>query len=149
MPMDRHFKDQLSRLEQVQRYLNLPESVYERLCHPQRSLTVSIPVELDDGSVQTFMGYRVQYNTARGPAKGGIRYHPEVSLDEITTFAALMTWKCAVVDIPFGGAKGGVSCDVSVLSRRELERLTRRFTYEIGLIIGPEKDIPAPDMYTD
>ncbi len=147
--MDRHFRDQLRRLEEVQKYLGMPDRVYERLIHPQRSLTVSIPVEMDDGSIKTFTGYRVQYNTARGPAKGGIRYHPEVTLDEVTTFAALMTWKCAVVNIPFGGAKGGVSCDASRMSRRELERLTRRYTYELGLVIGPERDIPAPDMYTD
>ncbi len=147
--MDTHFRDQLRRLEEVQKHLSLPERVYERLIHPQRSLTVSIPVEMDDGSVRTFTGYRVQYNTARGPGKGGIRYHPDVTLDEVITFSALMTWKCAVVNIPFGGAKGGVRCDATKLSHRELERLTRRYTYEIGLIIGPEQDIPAPDMYTD
>ncbi len=147
--MDTHFSDQLRRLEDVQRHLGLPDRVYERLVHPQRSLTVSIPVEMDDGSIRIFTGYRVQYNTARGPAKGGIRYHPDVTLDEVTTFSALMTWKCALVGIPFGGAKGGVRCAVSGLSRKELERLTRRYTYEIGHIIGPQKDVPAPDMYTD
>ncbi len=143
------FGEVLLVLEKANRHLNLPRSIYERLRTPKRSLIVSVPVELDDGSVANFAGYRVQYDFARGPAKGGVRFHPKVDLDEMTALAALMTWKCALVDIPFGGAKGGVACDPTVLSRRELERLTRRYTYEIGLFIGPESDIPAPDVYTD
>ncbi|MBZ0221152.1 MAG: Glu/Leu/Phe/Val dehydrogenase [Candidatus Methylomirabilis sp.] len=143
------FEEVLLALEKANRHLNLPRSIYERLRNPKRSLIVSVPVEMDDGSVANFTGYRVQYDFARGPAKGGVRYHPKVNLDEITALAALMTWKCALVDIPFGGAKGGVACDPTGMSRRELERLTRRYTYEIGLLIGPESDIPAPDVYTD
>ncbi|MBI5887957.1 MAG: Glu/Leu/Phe/Val dehydrogenase [Deltaproteobacteria bacterium] len=143
------FQEILTTLETANGHLNLPPAVYERLRTPRRSLIVSIPVEMDDGSVNFFKGYRVQYDFARGPAKGGVRYHPRVNLDEITALAALMTWKCAVVDIPFGGAKGGVQCDTSRMSRSEIERLTRRYTYEISVLIGPETDIPAPDMYTD
>ncbi len=136
-------------LETANRHLNLPESVYNRLRVPRRSLTVSVPVAMDDGRVVYYPGYRVQYDFARGPAKGGVRYHPNVNLDEITALAALMAWKCGVVDVPFGGAKGGVTCDPRNMSRGEIERLTRRYTYEIGIIIGPETDIPAPDVYTD
>ena len=143
------FQEVLSSLETANRHLNLPPAIYERLRTPRRSLIVSVPVEMDDGGVRFFKGYRVQYDFARGPAKGGIRYHPGVNLDEITALAALMTWKCAVVDIPFGGAKGGVECDTARMSRSEIERLTRRYTYEISVLIGPEIDIPAPDMYTD
>ncbi|MBI5599793.1 MAG: Glu/Leu/Phe/Val dehydrogenase [Deltaproteobacteria bacterium] len=143
------FEEILLRLEEANRHLGLPDHIYNRLRHPRRALTVSVPVKMDDGSVSFFTGYRVQYNTARGPAKGGIRYHPEVNLDEVTALAALMTWKTAIVDIPFGGAKGGVACDTKKMSKAEIERLTRRYTYEIGHLIGPESDIPAPDMYTD
>lgn len=143
------FDEVLMALEKANRHLNLPKSIYERLRTPKRSLIVSVPVEMDDGSIANYTGYRVQYDFARGPAKGGVRYHPRVNLDEITALAALMTWKCALVDIPFGGAKGGVACDPTGLSKRELERLTRRYTYEISLLIGPESDIPAPDVYTD
>ncbi|MBI1912251.1 MAG: Glu/Leu/Phe/Val dehydrogenase [Deltaproteobacteria bacterium] len=143
------FQEILSTLEIANRHLKLPTAVYERLRVPRRSLIVSVPVQMDDGSVNYYTGYRVQYDFARGPAKGGIRYHPKVNHDEITALAALMTWKCGVVDIPFGGAKGGVACDPTIMSKGEIERLTRRFTYELGLIIGPESDIPAPDVYTD
>jgi glutamate dehydrogenase (NAD(P)+) len=115
----------------------------------QREFTCHFPVHMDDGRVEVFTGYRVQHNIHRGPAKGGIRYHPEVSLDEVKALAMWMTWKCAVVDIPFGGAKGGVVVDPRRLSPRELERLTRRFATEIGVLIGPERDIPAPDVNTD
>jgi len=104
---------------------------------------------MDNGEVIYFEGYRVHYNTARGPAKGGIRYHPDLTLNETITLAALMTWKCAVVDVPFGGAKGGVACDTTKMSRDEIKKLTRRYTYEIAMLIGPESDIPAPDMYTN
>jgi glutamate dehydrogenase (NAD(P)+) len=116
---------------------------------PQRELCVNFPVTLDDGSVRVMRGYRVQHNTDRGPAKGGIRYHPSVDLDEVRALAMLMTWKCAIVNIPFGGAAGGVAVDARSLRPGELERMTRRYATEISLLIGPEKDIPAPDMYTD
>ncbi|MBE3574995.1 MAG: Glu/Leu/Phe/Val dehydrogenase [Firmicutes bacterium] len=116
---------------------------------PRATLEVNFPVKMDDGSVQVFTGFRVQHNTARGPAKGGIRFHPAVTLDEVKALAMWMTWKCAVVDIPFGGGKGGVICDPKRLSPAELERLTRRFTSEISAFIGPDRDIPAPDVYTN
>jgi glutamate dehydrogenase (NAD(P)+) len=118
-----------------------------RTCH--RELAVNFPVRMDDGSIQVFTGYRVQHNLARGPAKGGLRYHPAVDLNEVRALAMWMTWKCAVVGIPYGGAKGGVVVDPKVLSRSELERLTRRFTSEISIIIGTNADIPAPDVGTD
>jgi glutamate dehydrogenase/leucine dehydrogenase len=121
----------------------------EVLKHPKRELTVNFPVRMDNGEYKIFTGYRVQYNMVRGPCKGGIRYHPQVSLDEVRALAAWMTWKCAVVNIPYGGAKGGIICDPKSMSKGELERLTRRYASEISLIIGPEKDIPAPDVYTD
>jgi len=129
--------------------LGLDSGMREVLKHPKRELTVNFPVRMDDGSYKVYTGYRVQYNMARGPCKGGIRYHPQVSLDEVRALAAWMTWKCAVVNIPYGGAKGGVICDPKHMSKGENERLTRRFTTEISGIIGPERDIPAPDVYTD
>src|SRR5213593_4454887 len=116
---------------------------------PKRELIVNFPARLDNGDVEMFTGYRVQHNITRGPAKGGIRFSPEVSLDEVRALAMWMTWKCAVVNIPFGGAKGGVICDPHKLSRGELERLTRRYTAELVEFIGPEKDVPAPDMNTN
>jgi glutamate dehydrogenase (NAD(P)+) len=119
------------------------------LSSAKRQLIVSIPVKMDGGDVQVFEGYRVQHNIARGPAKGGIRYHPNVTLDEVKALAAWMTWKCATVGIPYGGGKGGVICDPKSLSMGELERLTRRYAFEIAPIIGPDRDIPAPDVYTD
>jgi len=121
----------------------------EVLKHPKRELTVNFPVRMEDGSFRVYTGYRVQYNMARGPCKGGIRYHPQVTLDEVRALAAWMTWKCAVVNIPYGGAKGGVICDPKHMSQGELERMTRRYASEIAPIIGPEIDIPAPDVYTD
>src|SRR5262245_25176073 len=129
--------------------LGLPEDIVEVLRHPKRELTVAIPVRMDSGRYQVFTGYRVHHNLTRGPAKGGLRFHPEVTLEEVRELAALMTWKCAVVNIPFGGAKGGVVCDPTVLSRGELERLTRRFVSELSIILGPDKDIPAPDVNTN
>src|SRR3990172_8047197 len=114
------FQEVLDRLEDVNRHLNLPPALYHRLRSPRRSLIATIPVRMDDGSVCYFEGYRVHYNTARGPAKGGIRYHPNVSLNEMITLAALMTWKCAVIDVPFGGAKGGIACDSTKMSRNEI-----------------------------
>jgi glutamate dehydrogenase (NAD(P)+) len=121
----------------------------EVLRAPKRQLSVSVPTLMDDGSVKVFQGYRVQHNLARGPAKGGIRYHPQVTLDEIKALAAWMTWKCATVNVPYGGGKGGVTCDPKKMSRAELERMTRRYASEIAIIIGPDRDIPAPDVYTD
>ncbi len=130
-------------------YLELDLSLRHVLENPKRQLIVSIPVKMDGGDVQVFEGYRVQHNIARGPAKGGIRYHPNVSLDEVKALASWMTWKCATVGIPYGGGKGGVICDPKSLSKNELERLTRRYAFEIAPIIGPDRDIPAPDVYTD
>jgi glutamate dehydrogenase (NAD(P)+) len=130
-------------------YLELDDSMRNVLKHAKRQLIVSIPVKMDGGDVQVFEGYRVQHNIARGPAKGGIRYHPGVTLDEVKALASWMTWKCATVGIPYGGGKGGIVCDPKSLSRNELERLTRRYAFEIAPIIGPDRDIPAPDVYTD
>lgn len=130
-------------------FIRLDEGMREVLINPKRQLIVSIPVKMDDGSIKVFEGYRVQHNVVRGPAKGGIRYHPQVTLDEVKALAAWMTWKCAVVNIPYGGGKGGVIVDPHKLSLGELERLTRRYTTEIFPIIGPDRDIPAPDVYTD
>ncbi len=129
--------------------LNINGGMREILRNPKRELTVNFPVRMDDGSLRVYTGYRVQYNMARGPTKGGIRYHPAVTLDEVRALAAWMTWKCAVVNLPYGGAKGGVICDPKHMSRNELERLTRRYASEIAPLIGPEMDIPAPDVYTD
>jgi glutamate dehydrogenase (NAD(P)+) len=130
-------------------YLDLDQSTRNVLSAAKRQLIVSIPVKMDGGDVQVFEGYRVQHNIARGPAKGGIRYHPNVTLDEVKALASWMTWKCATVGIPYGGGKGGVICDPKSLSKNELERLTRRYAFEIAPIIGPDRDIPAPDVYTD
>jgi glutamate dehydrogenase (NAD(P)+) len=129
--------------------LGLDAGVREILKHPKRELTVNFPVRMDKGGYKVFTGYRVQYNMARGPTKGGIRYHPQVTLDEVRALAAWMTWKCAVVNLPYGGGKGGVICDPKHMSQDELQRLTRRYASEIAPIIGPEMDIPAPDVYTD
>ena len=129
--------------------LDLDPGLREVLREPRREFKIHFPVKMDDGSVRVFTGYRVHHNLTRGPAKGGIRYHQDVNLDEVKALAMWMTWKCAVVGIPFGGAKGGVAVDPKQLSKRELEGLTRRFTTELGVVIGPEKDIPAPDMNTN
>jgi glutamate dehydrogenase (NAD(P)+) len=129
--------------------LNLDPGLRRVLREPRRELTVHFPVKMDDGSVQVFTGYRVQHNLGRGPAKGGIRYHQEVSLDEVKALAMWMTWKCAVVGIPYGGGKGGVIVDPKKLSQKELEGLSRRFFTEIEVLVGPEKDIPAPDVNTN
>ena len=131
------------------RIINLEPGVWNILTHPKRQVMVSCPVQMDNGEIEVFTGYRVQYNITLGPAKGGIRYHPDVSLDEVTALAAWMTWKCAVAHIPFGGAKGGIVCDPTRMSRRELEALTRRYVAEIIDLIGPEKDVPAPDVNTN
>jgi glutamate dehydrogenase (NAD(P)+) len=129
--------------------LNLDEGMREILSVPQRELSVNFPVRMDDGRIRVFTGYRIHHNNARGPVKGGLRYHPGVSMDEVRALAMWMTWKCAVVNIPYGGAKGGVVVDATTLSIGELERLTRRFTTEISILIGPETDIPAPDVATN
>jgi glutamate dehydrogenase (NAD(P)+) len=129
--------------------LKLESWMREVLRRPKRQLIVSIPTRMDDGSIKVFEGYRVQHNLARGPAKGGIRYHPSVTLDEVKALASWMTWKCATVNIPYGGGKGGVICDPKNMSLRELENMTRRYASEISLIIGPDRDIPAPDVYTN
>lgn len=129
--------------------LGLPDGLRKMLSVPAREITVHIPVTLDDGRIEVFTGYRVQHSIARGPAKGGIRYAPDVTLDEVRALASYMTWKCAVVNIPFGGGKGGVICDPSLLSQRELEKITRRYTAEIIEFIGPESDVPAPDLGTN
>jgi glutamate dehydrogenase/leucine dehydrogenase len=139
----------LKMLDAAAEKINLNKNIWKRLRHPRRCLIVTLPVMMDDGSLKIFEGYRVQHDYSRGPAKGGIRYHPDVTLDEVKALAAWMTWKCAVVSIPFGGAKGGVRCNPKEMSRTELERLTRRYASEILIIIGPDKDIPAPDVYTD
>jgi len=129
--------------------LKLDPGLRATLRNPRRCLILSLPVRMDDGSIRVFEGYRVQHNIARGPGKGGIRYHPGVTLDEVKALASWMTWKCATVNIPLGGAKGGIICDPHKLSKGELERLTRRYAAEISMIIGPDRDIPAPDVYTD
>ncbi len=137
------------RLDRVAELMHLDPRIHAVLRHCKRVMEVAIPVKMDDGSLRMFTGWRVHHNLARGPAKGGIRYAPTVTLDEVKGLAMLMTWKCAVVDIPYGGAKGGVVCNPAQLSDGELERLTRRYTTELILLLGPEKDIPAPDMGTD
>lgn len=139
----------LNQLDEVAKEINLDQGIHQILRHPKRCLTVSIPVRMDNGKIKVFSGFRVQHNVNRGPAKGGIRYHPDVTLDEIKALAMWMTWKCALVNIPYGGAKGGVVCDPKKLSLKELEGLTRRYVSEIISFIGPEKDIPAPDVNTN
>ena len=139
----------MSRFDHAAKLLQLDPDLYRVLRVPNREITVYIPVHMDDGHIEVFTGYRVQHNFARGPAKGGIRYAPDVTIDEVRALAAWMTWKCAVVDIPFGGAKGGVICDPHHMSQTELERMTRRYTAELIDFIGPERDVPAPDMNTN
>ena len=136
-------------LDAVAEHLELDDGMRRILRSPNRELTVTFPVIMDDGRTEVFTGHRVQHNVARGPAKGGIRYSPLVTLSEVRALSMWMTWKCAVVNLPFGGAKGGVCCNTKEMSLREIERLTRRFTTEIAFLIGPASDIPAPDMYTD
>jgi glutamate dehydrogenase (NAD(P)+) len=143
------FDAMLEEFDEAASILKLDPGIWKILTHPRRQITVSCPVQMDNGEIEVFTGYRVQYNITLGPAKGGIRYHPGVTLDEVTTLSAWMTWKCAVAHIPFGGAKGGVICDPTRMSRREVEALTRRYIAEIIDAIGPEKDVPAPDVNTD
>ena len=129
--------------------LGLNNDTREMIKYPERILTVTVPVRMDDGHIHRFEAYRVQHSSVRGPAKGGLRYHPQVTLDEVKALATWMTWKCAVVNIPFGGGKGGVICEPQLMSEGELERVTRRYTAEICEFIGPERDVPAPDVNTN
>ncbi len=139
----------VAQFDEAAERLGLSQSMRAILRKPKRELIVNFPVRMDNGDIEMFTGYRVQHNITRGPAKGGIRFSPEVSLDEVRALAMWMTWKCAVVGIPFGGAKGGVLCDPHKMSRSELERLSRRYATEISIIMGPNSDIPAPDMNTN
>ncbi len=139
----------LERLDDAAKLADLDPDIHRMLRTPERVLEVAVPVRMDDGSIEVFTGWRVHHDTTRGPGKGGIRFHPDVDVDEVKALAAAMTFKTAVLDLPFGGAKGGVRCDPTVLSLGELERLTRRYTYEISPLLGPERDVPAPDINTD
>ncbi|MFN3477502.1 MAG: Glu/Leu/Phe/Val family dehydrogenase, partial [Candidatus Methylomirabilales bacterium] len=139
----------LAQLDEAAEKLNLDPGIHLRLRQPQRALIVSVPTLMDDGRLEVFTGFRVQHDFTLGPTKGGVRYHPDVTLEEVTALAMLMTWKCALMGLPYGGAKGGVRCDPTTMSKGELERMTRRYTSEIILVIGPDLDIPAPDLYTD
>jgi glutamate dehydrogenase (NAD(P)+) len=143
------FNAMLQEFDGAARLVGLDPGIWKILTHPKRQIIVSCPIQMDNGEIEVFTGYRVQYNITLGPAKGGIRYHPDVCLDEVTALAAWMTWKCAVAHIPFGGGKGGIVCDPTRMSRRELESLTRRYVAEIIDAIGPEKDVPAPDVNTN
>jgi len=143
------WESQAARFDLAAQKLNLDEGLWKVLRYPNREIILHIPVAMDNGSLEVFTGFRVQHSIARGPAKGGIRYAPDVTLDEVRALASWMTWKCAVVNIPFGGAKGGVICDPHKMSMGELERMTRRYTAELVDFIGPEKDVPAPDVNTN
>ncbi len=143
------FENAMQQFDEAASKLNIDADMLEVLKHPRKSLIVKLPIRRDNGKIEVFTGYRVQHSINRGPAKGGVRYHPKVNLDEVMALAAWMTWKCAVVGIPFGGAKGGIACDPTTMSQRELEYLTRRYTSEIMDIIGPERDVPAPDVNTN
>ena len=143
------FENVMKQFDQAANQLRLDQSLLEFLKYPRRSTIVKLPVKMDDGSFQMFTGYRVQHSVVRGPAKGGVRFHPDVTLDEVQALASWMTWKCAVVEIPFGGGKGGIECDPSKMSQGEIERLTRRYTASLMDLFGPEKDIPAPDVNTN
>jgi glutamate dehydrogenase (NAD(P)+) len=138
-----------ARFEEAAKKLGLEQGIYRYLKYPDKEITLYIPVGMDNGTLEVFTGYRVLHSTVRGPGKGGIRFAPDVSLDEVRALAAWMTWKCAVVDIPFGGAKGGIICNPQKMSRGELERLTRRYTAELSSWLGPERDVPAPDVGTN
>ena len=138
----------LKQLQETAKIINLDEGIHKILAKPKRVLTVSLPVKMDDGKIEVFTGFRSQHNDARGPFKGGIRYHPQVTIEEVMALSMWMTWKCAVVGIPLGGGKGGIICNPKTMSNSELERMTRRYAYAISDIIGPYTDIPAPDVYT-
>src|SRR5881394_3322808 len=143
------FEAMMSRFDRAAELLDLEPGLYKVLRHPEKQIIVSCPVMMDSGEVEVFTGYRVLYNTSRGPAKGGIRFDMQVTLEEVKALAAWMTWKCAVVNLPFGGSKGGVICDPAKLSVGELERLTRRYTASIAATLGPDSDVPAPDVNTN
>src|SRR5689334_8685169 len=143
------YRSALDQLDRVAKRLDLDPDLHERLRYPRRALVVSVPVRMDDGRTEVFLGYRVHHSTALGPTKGGVRYAPDVSLGEVTALAMLMSWKSALMGLPYGGAKGGVRCDPHALSPKEREHLTRRYTAEIMPLIGPDLDIPAPDLGTD
>lgn len=143
------YKNALKQFDKAAELMKLDPNVRDRLRHPKRCLVVSVPVRMDDGTIKNFTGYRVQHNMTLGPGKGGIRYHPTVSLSEISGLAMLMTFKCSLMDLPLGGSKGGIRCDPNTLSRGETQRMTRRFTTEILPFIGPDKDVPAPDIGTN
>ncbi|HEY7078677.1 MAG TPA: Glu/Leu/Phe/Val dehydrogenase, partial [Nitrososphaeraceae archaeon] len=142
------FEIALKQLDEAAKLINLDPGMRDVLANPKRVLTVSLPIKRDDGKIQVFTGFRSQHNDARGPFKGGIRYHPQVTIEEVKALSMWMTWKCAVADIPYGGGKGGIICNPKEMSETELERLTRRYAYSIADIIGPRTDIPAPDVYT-
>lgn len=142
------YENALKQLDDAAKLLKLDSGMHEFLRTPKRILTVSVPVKMDNGRIKVFVGHRVQHNDARGPFKGGIRYHPAVTLDEVKALATWMTWKCAIADIPYGGGKGGIVCDPHKMSVGEIERMTRRYAYAISDIIGPYVDVPAPDVYT-
>lgn len=142
------FEVALKQLDEAAKLINLDNGLHQVLAHPKRVLTVSIPTKMDSGEIKVFTGFRSQHNDARGPYKGGIRYHPQVTIDEVKALSMWMTWKCAVADIPYGGGKGGIICNPKEMSVGELERMTRRYAYGIADIIGPRTDIPAPDVYT-
>ena len=143
------YETALKQFDTVAEILGIEDGIRERMRYPKRSLIVSVPVKMDTGKAKVFKGYRVQHDITLGPSKGGIRYHPNVDLEEVSALAMLMTWKCALMHMPYGGAKGGVQCNPEEMSQNELERMTRRYTTEIVQIIGPDKDIPAPDLYTN
>jgi glutamate dehydrogenase (NAD(P)+) len=143
------FENAMTQFDQAAKRMKLDPGLLEIMKQPRRSVIVKLPIHMDDGSFRVFTGYRVQHSIVRGPAKGGIRYHQDVTLDEVSALAAWMTWKCAVVGIPFGGGKGGIICDPTKMSKSELERLTRRYTSELIDILGPESDVPAPDVNTN
>ena len=143
------YQSALGQFDSAVKHLDIADGIVDMLRYPQRELTVNFPVEMDNGDVKMFTGYRVQHSTIRGPSKGGIRYHPQLDLDAIRALAMWMTWKCAVVGIPYGGAKGGVKCNPQEMSMQELENMTRRFTSEISILIGTESEIPAPDLNTN
>ena len=138
-----------AQFDEAAKRLEIDPGLLEIIKQPRRATIVSLPIQMDDGSFRVFTGYRIQHSIVRGPAKGGIRYHPDVSLDEVQALAAWMTWKCAVVNIPFGGGKGGITCDPTKMSKGELERLTRRYAADLSDLFGPDSDVPAPDVNTN
>ncbi|NOR64804.1 MAG: glutamate dehydrogenase, partial [Candidatus Scalindua sp.] len=148
-PKNNAWQTALTQFNTVSKLMKLPKGCQQILKNFDRILTVNVPIKMDNGSVESFTGYRVQHNSARGPYKGGVRYHPDLTLEDLKALSMEMTWKCALVNVPFGGAKGGIVCNPKVLSIGELERLTRRYTYSLMPIIGPDKDIPAPDVNTN